>query len=425
MPGGLACSSGVKSSACSPPSPCYCLRRNIATLRRHLTNQPQQHQQARQPKKPCRTNSATAAMTAINTSFLNVSGAILSRICCPTHTPSTTGNIAAVDTETSSQLNSRLAVRRIASKPEETTRNSDASFVNAFPRSPFASRNMKTSCDATQSPAEKSECDARWQKQARLKRQLRSEQCDAANTHKHYACDSPCSVRIDRQQDSNSKEEAGDHAEKHRDQLHEALPGLSADDPGSAVVSASGTSRAARDGGYRITPTVASAGPRALPSYTEADICQDPITDGPLCRRSCPLHGAQRSGLAPTRFTSSTRRCKESGDANPPLSVSLLETAKRAPPANSTSGLRTTTSGRRIADRRILTRPAVRHLGVVDTPCATRHRPQGKRWGEHGRMLAGKAAAATASELASARGYLRRISSIALPLASSSMSLSR
>jgi len=36
--------------------------------------------------------------------------------------------------------------------------------------------------------------------------------------------------------------------------------------------------------------------------YTRADICQDPITDGPLCRRSCPLYGAQRSALAPTSF---------------------------------------------------------------------------------------------------------------------------
>jgi len=53
-------------------------------------------------------------MTAINTSFSNVSGAILSRICCPAYIPSTTGNIAAVETETSSQLNWRLAVRRIA-----------------------------------------------------------------------------------------------------------------------------------------------------------------------------------------------------------------------------------------------------------------------------------------------------------------------
>jgi hypothetical protein len=33
-----------------------------------------------------------------------------------------TGNIAAAETETSSQLNWRLAVRRIASKPVETTR---------------------------------------------------------------------------------------------------------------------------------------------------------------------------------------------------------------------------------------------------------------------------------------------------------------
>ena len=44
-------------------------------------------------------------MTAIKTSFLNVSGAILSRICCPMDMPSTTGNIAAVETKTSSQLN--------------------------------------------------------------------------------------------------------------------------------------------------------------------------------------------------------------------------------------------------------------------------------------------------------------------------------
>jgi len=116
------------------PKPCYCLRRNIATLRRHPANQPQRHRQACQPKKPCRTNSAPATMTAINTSFPNVSGAILSRICYPTYMPSTTGNIAAVEIETSSQLNWRLAVRRIASEPAETTRYSDASFVNAFPR---------------------------------------------------------------------------------------------------------------------------------------------------------------------------------------------------------------------------------------------------------------------------------------------------
>jgi hypothetical protein len=32
--------------------------------------------------------------------------------------PSTTGNIAAVETQTSSQLNWRLVVRRIAGKPE-------------------------------------------------------------------------------------------------------------------------------------------------------------------------------------------------------------------------------------------------------------------------------------------------------------------
>src|SRR5262249_36745448 len=89
----------------------------------------QRHRQARQPKNPSRSNSTPAAMTAINTKFLNVSGAILSRICCPTHMPSTIGNIAAVETETSSQLNSRLAVRRIASKAAETTRYSDAGFV--------------------------------------------------------------------------------------------------------------------------------------------------------------------------------------------------------------------------------------------------------------------------------------------------------
>ena len=127
------------SAAAEPPSPCRRIRRNPATPQPRLTNQPQRHRQARQLKNPCRSNSAPAAMTAINTSFLNVSGAILSRRCCPTYMPSTTGNIAAVETETSSQLNWRPAVRRIASKPvEETTRNSDASFVNAFPRSPFA-----------------------------------------------------------------------------------------------------------------------------------------------------------------------------------------------------------------------------------------------------------------------------------------------
>jgi hypothetical protein len=95
----------LKSRACSPPSPCYRLRRNFATLRRHLTNQPQRHRQARQLKKPCRSKSAPAAMTAINTNFRNVSGAILSRRCCPAYMPMATGNIAAIETETSSQLN--------------------------------------------------------------------------------------------------------------------------------------------------------------------------------------------------------------------------------------------------------------------------------------------------------------------------------
>src|SRR5262249_54035388 len=123
----------------STPNPRYPPPRNNATLWRHLPNQPPHHPQTPPPRKPPRPNPAPAAMTAINTSFLNVSGAILSRICCPTYMPSTTGNVAAVETETSSQLNWRLAVRRIASKPEETTRNSDASFVNAVPRSPFAS----------------------------------------------------------------------------------------------------------------------------------------------------------------------------------------------------------------------------------------------------------------------------------------------
>jgi excisionase family DNA binding protein len=63
--------------------------------------------------------------------------------------------------------------------------------------------------------------------------------------------------------------------------------------------------------------------------------------------------------------------------------------------------------------------------GIVATPCAARRRPQGERWGETCRMLVERPARSTASELASARGYLRRIFSSALPLASSSMSLSR
>jgi hypothetical protein len=50
-----------------------------------LTHQPLWHRQARQLKNPCRSKSAPAAMTAINTSLLNVSGAILSHICCPTY----------------------------------------------------------------------------------------------------------------------------------------------------------------------------------------------------------------------------------------------------------------------------------------------------------------------------------------------------
>src|SRR5262249_7861760 len=88
-----------------------------------LSARRRRHRQARQLKKPCRSsNSAPAAMTAINPSFLYVSGAVLSRISCPTYIPSTTGNSAAVETETASHLNWRLAVRRIASKPAETTR---------------------------------------------------------------------------------------------------------------------------------------------------------------------------------------------------------------------------------------------------------------------------------------------------------------
>jgi hypothetical protein len=42
-----------------------------------------------------------------------------------------------------------------------------------------------------------------------MKLQLRRERRDAADTHKHWACDNLCKVRIERQQDSNSKEEAG------------------------------------------------------------------------------------------------------------------------------------------------------------------------------------------------------------------------
>src|SRR5258706_13106879 len=89
------------------------------------SNQWQRHRRTRQLKKPCRSKSAPAAITAISTSFLNVSGAILSRICCPAYMPAETGNVAAVENATSSQVNWRLVVRRIASKPAETTRYND------------------------------------------------------------------------------------------------------------------------------------------------------------------------------------------------------------------------------------------------------------------------------------------------------------
>jgi hypothetical protein len=49
-----------------------------------------------------------------------------------------------------------------------------------------------------------------------------------ADPYKHQACDHLCNVCIERQQDSNSKEEAGNHPENHRHQLHEASSSLSA-----------------------------------------------------------------------------------------------------------------------------------------------------------------------------------------------------
>ena len=67
---------------------------------------------------------------------------------CPTYMPSTTGNIAAVENETSqSQLNSPLAVKK--NIPQQAGRNDEKqrypSFVKEpFPRNPFASRKMKT-----------------------------------------------------------------------------------------------------------------------------------------------------------------------------------------------------------------------------------------------------------------------------------------
>ena len=81
-------------------------------------------------------------------------------------------------------------------------------------------------------------------------------------------------------------------------------------------------------------------------------------------------------GLSADELSPCPRRCKASGDAYPPLSVSLLETAKRAPAVNSTPGLRTTSSGRRIADRRILTRlpSGISALLPQPAPRVTDHR---------------------------------------------------
>ena len=59
--------------------------------------------------------------------------------------PATTGAVARVEIRTSCQSNRRLDVSANASKTDETTRNMEASFVNALPLRPFARRKMKTS----------------------------------------------------------------------------------------------------------------------------------------------------------------------------------------------------------------------------------------------------------------------------------------
>src|SRR5215469_9526060 len=120
---------------------------------------------ARQLKKPCRSSSAPAAMTEINTSFLNVSCAILSRICCPTYMPIPTGNIAAVEIETSTEL---AAGRQ--KNCQQAGGNDEIQLcllcerlsAQSLCKQKYENKRSRHRCDASQNPAEKSECDAGW-----------------------------------------------------------------------------------------------------------------------------------------------------------------------------------------------------------------------------------------------------------------------
>jgi hypothetical protein len=79
--------------------------------------------------------------------------------------PSTIGNIAAVETETASQLDWRLAVRRIASKPAETIQRCllcERLSAQSLCKQKYENKRSRHRCDASQNPAEKSEGDAGW-----------------------------------------------------------------------------------------------------------------------------------------------------------------------------------------------------------------------------------------------------------------------
>src|SRR5690242_10912104 len=58
--------------------------------------------------------------------------------------PAATGAVARVEIRTSRQSNWGLEVSADASRTDETTRNMEASFVNALPLRPFAKRKIKT-----------------------------------------------------------------------------------------------------------------------------------------------------------------------------------------------------------------------------------------------------------------------------------------
>src|SRR5215469_4506177 len=124
----------------------------MSALCQKRTLQPHRYRQAGQLRRPCRSKSAPASMTAINTSFLNVSGAILSRKCCPMYMPSTTGNIAAV--ENCQQAGGNDEIQRCFL--------CERFSAQSLRKQKYENKRSRYRCDASQNPSEKSECHAGW-----------------------------------------------------------------------------------------------------------------------------------------------------------------------------------------------------------------------------------------------------------------------